>query len=94
MKTRPNISVILPSNRNSLQICNTLSTLVDPALDDVEYLINLDGVDNRIHDQILSMGIKNLTISSYTGRIAPVLNRLISDAQGTFIARADDDDFY
>ena len=94
MSTRPYLSVVLPSNKNSEQICKTLFTLVDPTLDDVEYLIDLDGVDDHIHDRIRSMGIKNLFISNYSGKISHVLNQLIANARGVFIARADDDDLY
>jgi len=88
------VSVILPSNKNSYGIVNSLRSLIDDRVDGVEYLVNLDNVSSEVRDQILDLGIGSLKISTHTGSLAETLNVLISSASGEYIARADDDDVY
>lgn len=88
------VSVILPSNKSSNKIVDSLLSLVDESLDGVEYLVNLDNVSGSVRDQILNLGIPSLKITTHSGSLAEVLNILVASATGEYIARADDDDLY
>jgi glycosyltransferase involved in cell wall biosynthesis len=87
------VSVILPSNKSSSVIIESINSLL-PVWDRVEWLINLDGVDKSIEDRIHQIGLTNVRIFHETGPLSNVLNFLIRESQGRFIARADDDDLY
>ncbi len=94
MSPRFKVSVVLTSNRSTLNILTALDNLVDKSRDDFEYLINLDNVEPSIKQLLESRGYNNLRIFEERLSLSDSLNFLVSAADGQYIARADDDDQY
>jgi glycosyltransferase involved in cell wall biosynthesis len=88
------LSVILPSNKSNTAIIRSLDSLIDRGLDGVEYLINLDNVSEKVFDLIVNKNYPNIKIFKTSGTLSEVLNYLVDNSVGEYIARADDDDIY
>jgi len=88
-------SIVLTSNKTSLDVVTSLKSLFEPNLNDqVEFLVNIERISREQVSQIREIGIRNLVLSDQVGSIATTLNSLIKASRGELIFRADDDDVY
>jgi hypothetical protein len=88
---------LIPTIRGGESLANALDTLVDPDVPGVEYLI---GVDSRCpipldaFEELRTKHGEALRILRGEDALSRTLNKLVEEARGTYIARADDDDAY
>lgn len=92
------VSAVAPTNR-SHEIPNILANMGRQAHDDLELVLVLHGLevkDAELHAQAEDLGVKNLTIvhADPSLTLGSCLNVGIDAAEGSYIAKIDDDNFY
>lgn len=92
------VSVILPVYNGEKTLAKTLDSLVKQTYQDFELVVCIDGSKDTSSQIILDFKDKfkqtTILINENNLGLGPTMNRLLANAQGEYIAVAEQDDFY
>lgn len=98
MKKQPLVSIILPTHNREKYIKKAIESVWVQTYKNIELIIIDDGSTDKTHEIISELSEKNPKIIILTNKtnlgIVRALNKGIKIAQGKYIARLDDDDFW
>jgi glycosyltransferase EpsE len=89
----PEVSVIIPCRVGENRILDAIKSIYDQHTK-MEILVGIDGIDSNLKNKIENLKIDGLRVYEYAKPIGTtkILNDLIRESQGKYIARMDADD--
>ncbi|MDN3492419.1 glycosyltransferase family 2 protein [Winogradskyella bathintestinalis] len=92
------VSVILPIYNGEATLSNTLDSLVAQTFKDFEVIACIDGTTDKsesiLKDYALKFKKLSILHNTINRGLGPTMNRLVYNASGTYIAVAEQDDYY
>lgn len=90
----PLVSVIIPSYNCEDYIAETLASVLDQTLSDLEIIVVDDGSRDRTREIVAAQGGPVRLIAQDNARVCAARNRGIAEARGRFICLMDHDDWW
>ncbi len=90
----PKVTVIIPSYNCEAYIAETIGSVLNQTLKDIELIVVDDGSTDRTREIVKGYGDPVRLITQQNARVCAARNRGISEAKGEFICLMDHDDYW